>query len=50
MANLIAFINQFLEYLVVFGVAVVLVLIGIFTGIYMRKRKNEKDSASGAET
>ncbi|MBO5292913.1 MAG: vanadium nitrogenase [Lachnospiraceae bacterium] len=46
MANLIAFVNQFLEYLVVFGAAVVLVLIGVFAGIYMRKRKDAKESAS----
>lgn len=45
MENLIAFINQFLEYFVVFGTAVVLVIAGVFTGIAMRKKKNAKEAA-----
>ncbi len=49
MANLIAFLNQFMEYLVVFGVAVALVLIGVFTGIRMRKKKDAKEAATGTE-
>ena len=44
MANLIAFVNYFLEYLAVFGVAVVLVIIGVFAGIKMRKRKDAKEA------
>ncbi|NLL79881.1 MAG: hypothetical protein GX234_08845 [Clostridiales bacterium] len=46
MTNLIAFINEFLEYLVVFGTAVVLVLIGVFAGMKMRKRKDAQSSTS----
>lgn len=49
MANLIAFINQFLEYLAVFGAAVVLALIGVFAGIAFRKRKTTASAESGGE-
>lgn len=45
MANLIAFINQFMEYFIVFGVAVLLVIGGTFAGIAMRKRKDAKEAS-----
>lgn len=49
--NAIAFTNSFLEYLIVFGVSVVVVLVACFIGISMRKHKNEKLEleAAGAE-
>lgn len=40
--NAVAFTNVFLEYLVVFGVCVVVVLVACFLGVTMRKRKNAK--------
>lgn len=40
--NAVAFTNVFLEYLVVFGVSVVVVLVACFLGVTMRKRKNAK--------
>lgn len=49
--NAVAFTNVFLEYLVVFGVSVVVVLVACFLGATMRKRKNAKLEleAAGAE-
>lgn len=49
--NAVAFTNVFLEYLVVFGVSVVVVLVACFLGVAMRKRKNAKLEleAAGAE-
>lgn len=49
--NAIAFTNSFLEYLIVFGVSVVVVLAACFIGISMKKRKNAKLEleAAGAE-
>ncbi|MDE6687184.1 MAG: hypothetical protein K2K17_07705 [Lachnospiraceae bacterium] len=40
--NAIAFTNSFLEYLIVFGVSVVVVLIACFLGVSMKKSKNAK--------
>ncbi len=48
MSNLILFINSFLSYLLVMAVVVILAGIGIFIGIKLRKRNNEKSEA-GAE-
>ncbi|MDE7006903.1 MAG: hypothetical protein K2P07_01900 [Lachnospiraceae bacterium] len=45
MSNLILFFNSFLSYLLVLAVIVVLAGIGIFIGIKMRKRNNEKSAA-----
>lgn len=42
MSNLILFLNSFLSYLLVMAVIVVLAGLGIFIGIKMRKRNNEK--------
>lgn len=49
--NAIAFTNSFLEYLIVFGVSVVVVLIACLLGVSMKKRKNAKLEleAAGAE-
>lgn len=40
MAKLMAFLSVFSSYLLVFAVAVVLVIIAVFLGIRLRKRKN----------
>lgn len=45
MQNLISFVNAFLEYFIVFAIAVALMLAGSFIGITMRKKKNAKDAA-----
>lgn len=45
MGNLILFINSFLSYLLVMAVIVILAGLGIFIGIKMRKRNNEKSVA-----
>lgn len=45
-----AFINSFLSYLLLFGIMVILVAIGLFIGITLRKRKNAKDNQENPET
>lgn len=40
MAKLMAFLSVFSSYLLVFAVAVVLVIVAVFLGIHLRKRKN----------
>ncbi len=45
MSNLVLFINSFLSYLLVMAVIVVLAGIGIFIGIKLRKRNNQKSEA-----
>lgn len=40
--NAVAFTNSFLEYLIVFGVSVVVVIVACVIGASMRKRKNAK--------
>lgn len=40
--NAIAFTNSFLEYLVVFGVSVVVVIIACLLGVSMKKRKDAR--------
>ena len=49
MANLIAFINSFLSYFLLFAFIIVLCLIAAFVGIRLRKNKDLKD-AKLAET
>ena len=49
MANLIAFINSFLSYFLLFAFIIVLCLIAAFVGIKLRKNKDLKD-AKLAET
>lgn len=43
MANLIAFINSFLSYFLLFAFIIVLCLIAAFVGIKLRKNKDLKD-------
>lgn len=45
-----AFINSFLSYLLLFGMMVIIVAIGLFIGITLRKRKNAKDNQEKPET
>ena len=45
MANLIAFINAFLSYFLLFGFIVVLCLIAVLVGIKLRKNKDLKESS-----
>lgn len=49
MANLIAFVNSFLSYFLLFAFILVLCLIAAFVGIKLRKNKDLKD-AQLAET
>lgn len=44
MANLIAFINSFLSYFLLFAFIGVLCIIAVFVGIKLRKNKDLKDS------
>lgn len=45
MANLIAFVNAFLSYFLLFGFIVVLCIIAVFVGIKLRKNKDLKESS-----
>lgn len=45
MSNLIAFINSFLSYLLVFGIVAVLVIIACVIGVKLRKSKDAKEAA-----
>lgn len=47
MTNLILFVNCFMEYLICFGVSVLVVLIACVIGISIRKTKNAKLEAEG---
>lgn len=49
MSNLIAFLNSFVSYLILFGVFVLLAVAAVFIGITLRKRKNEKEMDGGEE-
>ena len=42
MSNLIAFLNSFLSYLLLFGAFVLIAAVAIFIGITLRKSKNSK--------
>ena len=44
MANLIAFLNSFLSYLLLFGVCVAVVAIACVIGIRLRKNKDAKEA------
>lgn len=49
MANLIAFINSFLSYLLLFGVCVAVVVIACLIGVRLRRNKDAKTAALEAE-
>ena len=42
MSNLVAFLNSFLSYLLLFGVFVIIVAVAVAIGITLRKSKNAK--------
>lgn len=42
MSNLVAFLNSFLSYLLLFGAFVLIAAVAIFIGITLRKSKNAK--------
>lgn len=44
MVNLIAFINQFISYFILFILMVALATGGWFLGAYLRKNKDKKDT------
>lgn len=44
MSNLIAFVNSFLSYFLLFAVCVVVVIVAVKLGITMRRKKNAKDA------
>lgn len=48
MSNLVAFLNSFLSYLLLFGVFVAIVAVAVAIGITLRKSKNEKVVAAEA--
>lgn len=45
MVNLIAFVNSFLSYLLLFGTFVLIAAVAIFIGITLRKRKDMKEAS-----
>ncbi|MGN0304588.1 MAG: vanadium nitrogenase [Lachnospiraceae bacterium] len=46
MTNLIAFLNVFCSYLLLFGIIAVLAVVAVFIGIRLRKNKDAKNSSS----
>lgn len=44
MGNLIAFLNSFLSYLLLFAVCVIVVFAAVKAGVFLRKRKDQKDA------
>lgn len=44
MGNLIAFLNSFLSYLLLFAICVIVVFAAVKAGILLRKRKDQKDA------
>ena len=48
--KLIAFVNSFLTYLLIFIIMSAIIGVGIFAGIKLRKRKNIKDTQSVEKT
>lgn len=49
MNNLIAFVNEFLSYLLVMAIIVVLCGVAIFIGTTLRKRKNRQEAEAARE-
>ena len=45
---MVAFINSFLSYLVLFLIMAAIVCIGIFAGAFLRKKKNASAAAKAA--
>ena len=49
MANLIAFLNSFLSYLLLFAVCVAVILVAVKIGITLRKNKDAKTALEAAK-
>lgn len=49
MNNFIIFFNQFLEYIILFVVSVIAIMLGCFVGIKWRKSKNMKEVLLAAQ-
>lgn len=49
MANLVAFLNSFLSYLLLFGVCVVVVIVAVTIGITLRKKKNAEEELAAKQ-
>ena len=50
MANLIAFINSFLSYLLLFGICVAVVIAACLIGVRLRRNKDAKEALKAGET
>lgn len=48
MANLVAFLNSFLSYLLLFAVCVIVVAVAVKLGITMRRNKDAKDALAAS--
>lgn len=48
MTNLVAFLNSFLSYLLLFAVCVIVVVVAVKIGITMRKNKDAKDALAAS--
>lgn len=48
MANLVAFLNSFLSYLLLFAVCVIVVVVAVKIGITMRRSKDAKDALAAS--
>lgn len=44
MANLVAFLNSFLSYLLLFAVCVAVVIVAVMAGIKLRRKKNAEEA------
>lgn len=49
MANLVAFLNSFLSYLLLFAVCVIVVFAAVRIGIVLRKKKDAKEALETKE-
>lgn len=49
MSNLIAFLNSFLSYLLLFAICVIVVAAAVKTGITLRKNKDAKEALMNAQ-
>lgn len=49
MSNLIAFLNMFLSYLLVFVIFMVCIVTAVIVGVKCRKSKNQKEAATQNE-
>ena len=48
MANLVAFLNSFLSYLLLFSICAAVILAAVWLGIMLRRNKDEKSAMEAA--